>query len=107
MEATLDDEESERRTRGSKRHDAAHPRASSTSDPPVQALESLADMAHRSEEGSLSYELTRLFASGIETFHDLRDRIERCEEALDEARDLGLIGDHPEKSPTKPRPDGD
>jgi len=73
----------------------------------VPALESLADMAHRSEEGSLSYELTRLFASGIETFHDLRDRIERCEEALDEARDLGLIGDHPEKSPTKPRPDGD
>ena len=59
----------------------------------VPALEALDDMAHRSEEGSLGYELMRLFVSGIETFHGLRDRIERIEEALDEARDLGLIGD--------------
>lgn len=56
-----------------------------------RALEALDDMARRSAKGSLSYELARLFAFGIETVHELYDRLELCEEAIDELADLGLI----------------
>ena len=56
------------------------------------ALEVLDDVACQTEEGSLTYELTRLFASGIETLNDLGDRLVLCEEALDELADLGRFG---------------
>ena len=56
------------------------------------ALESLDDVIGQSEEGSLSHELARLFAFGIESVLDFRDRLELCEEAIDELADLGLLG---------------
>jgi len=57
------------------------------------ALETLDDVVGQSEEGSLSFELARLFAFGIESVLDFRDRLALCEEAIDELADLGLLGD--------------
>ena len=56
------------------------------------ALETLDDVVRQSEEGSLSFELARLVAFGIESVLDFRDRLELCEEAIDELADLGLLG---------------
>ena len=55
------------------------------------ALETLDTVARRSDPDSLSYELARMFALGIETILDLRERLTLCEEAIDEAADLGLL----------------
>lgn len=56
------------------------------------ALEALDEVARQSEESSLSYELARLFAFGIESVLDFHDRLALCEEAIDELADLGLFG---------------
>ena len=56
------------------------------------ALESLDEVvADRSEESSLSFELARLFASGVETIGDLSKRVGRCEAAIEELTGLGLL----------------
>jgi len=51
----------------------------------------------------LSLELARLYGIGIESVADFRERLERCEDALDELADLGL-GDETEPEPAE-RPD--
>ena len=56
------------------------------------ALETLDDVTRQSEESSLTYELARLFAFGIESVLDFSDRLALCEEAIDELADLGLLG---------------
>jgi transcriptional regulator with XRE-family HTH domain len=55
------------------------------------ALESLDDVASRSEEGSLTFELAGLFGMGLETVVTLRERLALCEEAIDELTDLGVL----------------
>jgi len=39
----------------------------------------------------LSLELARLYGFGIESVADFRERLERCEDALDELADLGFV----------------
>ena len=63
------------------------------------ALETLDTVARRSDPDSLSYELARMFALGIETILDFRERLTLCEEAIDEAADLGLL-DQDDEGPT-------
>lgn len=43
------------------------------------------------DENKLNVELARLYGFGIESMADFRDRLERCEEALDELEEQGLL----------------
>jgi len=54
----------------------------------------------------LSLELARLYGVGIESMADFRERLERCEDALDELADLGLVvDDEPEAAKLRPPDD--
>lgn len=55
------------------------------------ALEALEDHRRRARGRPLSRELARLFAFGIESILDLYQRLERCEAALDDLVDLGIL----------------
>lgn len=55
------------------------------------ALETLADFRDQAPQKSLSLELARLYAFGIETILDLYERLERCEVALGELVEMGLL----------------
>lgn len=55
------------------------------------ALAELDELRHRRGHGSLSLELVRLYAFGIESIVDFFERLERCEAAIDELVDLGVL----------------
>ena len=55
------------------------------------ALASLEEVAIRSEEGSLSHALAGLFSMGVETVLDVKERLARCEAAVEELTELGLL----------------
>lgn len=43
--------------------------------------------------------LKRLYGSGVASLNDLRERLSRCEEALAELEELGLVGDNGPEGP--------
>ncbi len=47
----------------------------------------------RDREKPLSLELARLYGFGIESVAEFRQRLERCEDALEELAELGLVDD--------------
>lgn len=55
------------------------------------ALTELEALRRGSGRSSLSQELVRLYAFGIESIVDLIERLERCEAAIEELVDLGVL----------------
>lgn len=55
------------------------------------ALKTLDDVRRRSKGKPLSFELARLYAVGIESIADFSDRLARCEEALGELAERGVL----------------
>ncbi len=55
-----------------------------------RALEVLDDFRRQAEQ-PLSRELAQLYAFGIESIVDFRERLERCEDALEELATLGIL----------------
>lgn len=69
-----------------------------------RALENLDDLRESLRNKPLALELAGLFALGIESIADFSERLECCENALDELADLGILP-HFEDQRGKSNPD--
>ncbi len=58
-------------------------------------------LARRARQQPLSLELAQLYTFGIESMADFHERLERCEDALEELADLGILENSGKKTESR------